>query len=237
MILADLDPPVRADPLPLPGDIAPLGQSGLEQVLCDRGVEAAGNRVLLERASGIGKEGAKFMTYYAEQSCTAGRTAFFTGMTPLRAGMIPPQLPGSPSFLQPGTPSLARFLLDLGYSVTVWNLEPERLATVLPHGAVAAESPAAVAAASDIVMLCVLHMEAVERSVADLFEQLRSSGVPVAEFAWSRKTKESLVTKLLVKRETSAARVFDRLRDECGFTGGYTIIKDYMREREQRRQE
>ena len=34
------------------------------------------------------------MTYYAEQSCTAGRTAFFTGMT-LRAGMIPPQLPGA----------------------------------------------------------------------------------------------------------------------------------------------
>lgn len=64
----------------------------------------------------IGKEGAKFMSYYAEQSCTAGRTAFFTGMTPLRAGMIPPQLPGSPSFLQPGTPSLARFLLDLGYT-------------------------------------------------------------------------------------------------------------------------
>ncbi|MGE5713716.1 MAG: sulfatase-like hydrolase/transferase, partial [Betaproteobacteria bacterium] len=64
----------------------------------------------------IAREGAKFMNYYAEQSCTAGRTAFFTGMTPLRAGMIPPQLPGSPSFLQPGTPSLARFLLDLGYT-------------------------------------------------------------------------------------------------------------------------
>src|SRR5213592_1527083 len=60
----------------------------------------------------IGREGAKFMTYYAEQSCTAGRTAFFTGMTPLRAGMIPPQLPGSPSYLQPGTPALAKFLLD-----------------------------------------------------------------------------------------------------------------------------
>src|ERR1044072_7263794 len=28
----------------------------------------------------IGNEGAKFMTYYAEQSCTAGRTAFFTGI-------------------------------------------------------------------------------------------------------------------------------------------------------------
>ena len=45
----------------------------------------------------IGNEGAMFMTYYAEQSCTAGRNAFFTGMHPLRTGMIPPQLPGSPS--------------------------------------------------------------------------------------------------------------------------------------------
>ena len=31
------------------------------------------------------------------QSCTSGRNAFFTGMYPLRTGMIPPQLPGSPS--------------------------------------------------------------------------------------------------------------------------------------------
>jgi len=42
----------------------------------------------------IGNEGAIFMTYYAEQSCTAGRTAFITGMQPLRVGMtfsaIPP---------------------------------------------------------------------------------------------------------------------------------------------------
>ena len=52
----------------------------------------------------IGKEGAMFTDYYAEQSCTAGRNAFFTGMHPLRTGMIPPQLPGSPSYLRPGTP-------------------------------------------------------------------------------------------------------------------------------------
>src|SRR5215211_7180061 len=51
----------------------------------------------------IGQEGAIFMHYYAEQSCTAGRNAFFTGMNPLRTGMIPPQLPGSPSYLRPGT--------------------------------------------------------------------------------------------------------------------------------------
>ena len=51
----------------------------------------------------IANEGARFVHYYAEQSCTAGRNAFFTGMNPLRTGMIPPQLPGSPSYLRPGT--------------------------------------------------------------------------------------------------------------------------------------
>ena len=64
----------------------------------------------------IGQEGAKFVDYVAMQSCTSGRNAFFTGMYPLRTGMIPPQLPGSPSYLQPGTPALAKFLLDLGYN-------------------------------------------------------------------------------------------------------------------------
>ena len=64
----------------------------------------------------IGQEGAIFMDYVAEASCTSGRNAFFTGMTPLRTGMIPPQLPGSPSYLRPGTPALAKFLLDLGYN-------------------------------------------------------------------------------------------------------------------------
>ena len=64
----------------------------------------------------IGNDGALFTDYYAEQSCTSGRNAFFTGMHPLRTGMIPPQLPGSPSYLRPGTPALAVFLHDLGYN-------------------------------------------------------------------------------------------------------------------------
>lgn len=41
----------------------------------------------------IGHEGAMFVDYIAMQSCTSGRNAFFTGMYPLRTGMIPPQLP------------------------------------------------------------------------------------------------------------------------------------------------
>jgi arylsulfatase len=64
----------------------------------------------------IGKEGVRFIDAYSEQSCTAGRNAFMTGMNPLRTGLIVPQLPGSPSWLRAGTPSLAKMLLDLGYN-------------------------------------------------------------------------------------------------------------------------
>src|SRR6516164_9139057 len=64
----------------------------------------------------IGQEGARFMDYVAMQSCTSGRNAFFTGMYPLRTRLIPPELPGSPSYLRPGTPALAWFLRDLGYN-------------------------------------------------------------------------------------------------------------------------
>ena len=64
----------------------------------------------------IAKEGVKFLDAYSEQSCTAGRNAFMTGMNPLRTGLIVPQLPGSPSWLRSGTPSLAKILLDLGYN-------------------------------------------------------------------------------------------------------------------------
>ena len=74
----------------------------------------------------IGNEGAIFMDYVAMQSCTSGRNAFFTGMYPLRTGMIPPQLPGSPSYLRPGTPALAKFLLDLGYNYRRVRQEPPR---------------------------------------------------------------------------------------------------------------
>ena len=86
---------------------------GWMQVVSYQGGLGLGETPNIDR---IANEGAKFVSYYAEQSCTAGRNAFFTGMTPLRTGMIPPQLPGSPSYLRPGTPALAKFLLDLGYN-------------------------------------------------------------------------------------------------------------------------
>ena len=39
------------------------------------------------------------------------------------------------------------------------------------------------------------------------------------------------------KQRHTAKRVFDRLKDECGFTGGYTIVKDYIREQKRGGQE
>jgi len=64
----------------------------------------------------IAQEGGIFMDYSAMQSCTSGRTAFYTGMYPVRAGLTVPQLPGSPAWLRQGTPTLSKILLDLGYN-------------------------------------------------------------------------------------------------------------------------
>src|SRR5271165_5812995 len=36
----------------------------------------------------IAREGMLFTDYYAQQSCTAGRAAFITGQSPLRAGLL-----------------------------------------------------------------------------------------------------------------------------------------------------
>ena len=39
------------------------------------------------------------------------------------------------------------------------------------------------------------------------------------------------------KQRHTAKRILERLRDEYAFTGGYTIVKDYVRERRLRTQE
>lgn len=106
--------PATAQPAPKPNILFIMGDDiGLYQPsIYHRGL-MVGETPNIDR---IGNEGAIFTHYYAEQSCTAGRNAFFTGMHPLRTGMIPPQLPGSPSYLRPGTPAVAKFLLDLGYN-------------------------------------------------------------------------------------------------------------------------
>ena len=50
----------------------------------------------------IGNEGAMFMHYYAEQSCTAGRTAFITGMQPVRVAWSCRNFPAAHPIYGPG---------------------------------------------------------------------------------------------------------------------------------------
>ncbi|HED15786.1 MAG TPA: arylsulfatase, partial [Gammaproteobacteria bacterium] len=63
----------------------------------------------------IANEGVLFTDYYGEQSCTAGRSAFITGQSPLRTGLTKVGLPGSPLGIQPEDPTLAELLKPLGY--------------------------------------------------------------------------------------------------------------------------
>ncbi|SEN25625.1 TIGR04552 family protein/TIGR04562 family protein [Stigmatella aurantiaca] len=48
--------------------------------------------------------------------------------------------------------------------------------------------------------------------VMGVAEEIKAKGLPVVEFAHSIKTRDSLVTKLIAKKETVAAQVYDRTR-------------------------
>jgi uncharacterized protein (TIGR04552 family) len=52
----------------------------------------------------------------------------------------------------------------------------------------------------------------VEDKVLATVEEMKSAGCSIVEFEWSRKHADSLITKLLAKRETIAADVYDKLR-------------------------
>jgi uncharacterized protein (TIGR04552 family) len=54
--------------------------------------------------------------------------------------------------------------------------------------------------------------ERVHRRIMAEAERMRALGLPVVEFRGNVKPRESLVTKLLAKRESVAAQVFDRVR-------------------------
>jgi arylsulfatase A-like enzyme len=63
----------------------------------------------------LSKEGGMFMTYYAQQSCTAGRSAFITGQLPFRTGLSKVGLPGADLGLRKEDPTMAELLKPLGY--------------------------------------------------------------------------------------------------------------------------
>jgi arylsulfatase len=64
----------------------------------------------------IAKEGMIFTDYYAEQSCTAGRSTFLTGQSTLRTGLSKVGLPGADLGLQKEDATVAELLKPLGYA-------------------------------------------------------------------------------------------------------------------------
>ncbi len=52
----------------------------------------------------------------------------------------------------------------------------------------------------------------VTAKVLGVAQELQAKGLPVVEFAHSIKTRDSLITKLIAKKETVAAQVYDRTR-------------------------
>jgi arylsulfatase A-like enzyme len=64
----------------------------------------------------IAREGTMFTDYYAEQSCTAGRSAFITGIATLRTGLSKVGSPGATLGLQAKDPTVAELLKPLGYA-------------------------------------------------------------------------------------------------------------------------
>ena len=63
----------------------------------------------------IANEGALFTDYYAEQSCTAGRSSFITGQIPFRVGLSKVGLPGAKQGLSDKDPTIAELLKPHGY--------------------------------------------------------------------------------------------------------------------------
>jgi arylsulfatase len=64
----------------------------------------------------IAKEGVGFTDYYAQQSCTAGRSAFIGGSVPLRNGMTKVGLPGAKEGWQKTDVTMATVLKSQGYA-------------------------------------------------------------------------------------------------------------------------
>jgi arylsulfatase A-like enzyme len=64
----------------------------------------------------IGREGVRFLHYYGEQSCTAGRAAFLTGQHGIRTGLTKVGYPGAPMGMSQLDPSMGGLLKNLGYA-------------------------------------------------------------------------------------------------------------------------
>jgi len=64
----------------------------------------------------LAAEGMRFVDYYAEASCTAGRANFITGQLPIRTGLTSVGQAGSPLGMPDEAPTIATALRAMGYA-------------------------------------------------------------------------------------------------------------------------
>ena len=64
----------------------------------------------------VAREGMIFTDYYAEQSCTAGRSSFITGQSVFRTGLSKVGMPGATEGMQIEDPTIAGLLKAQGYA-------------------------------------------------------------------------------------------------------------------------
>ena len=64
----------------------------------------------------VAKEGIRFLHYYGEQSCTAGRSAFLTGQHIIRTGLSKVGFPGAPMGISQEDPTIGGLLRNMGYA-------------------------------------------------------------------------------------------------------------------------
>lgn len=64
----------------------------------------------------VANEGMIFTDYYAEQSCTAGRSAFVTGQSVYRTGLSKVGMPGAKLGMHDADPTIAELLKNHGYA-------------------------------------------------------------------------------------------------------------------------
>ncbi|HEY1598817.1 MAG TPA: arylsulfatase [Pirellulales bacterium] len=64
----------------------------------------------------LASQGLRFLHYYAEQSCTAGRASFLTGQHGIRTGLTKVGFPGAPMGMSQLDPSIGGLLKSLGYA-------------------------------------------------------------------------------------------------------------------------
>ncbi|SFI97349.1 arylsulfatase [Planctomicrobium piriforme] len=64
----------------------------------------------------LANEGLRFLHYYGEQSCTAGRAAFLTGQHGIRSGLTKVGFPGAPMGMSQLDPTIGGLMKNLGYA-------------------------------------------------------------------------------------------------------------------------